>query len=92
MSEIDYEKFSQMVAEKLAPKVVRKLTLSTPEVHVYMGFAPYSSAAREIMKDPKFPKPDFFTENGHARYYTKDIDAYMDMKRQERSKMSISVA
>ena len=48
MSEIDYEKLSQMVAEKLAPKVVRKLTLSTPEVHVYMGFAPYSSAAREL--------------------------------------------
>lgn len=92
MSEIDYEKLSQMIAEKLAQKVVRKLTLSTPEVHVYMGFAPYSSAAREVMKDPRFPKPDYFTENGHARYYTKDVDDYIDMKRHERAKMSISIA
>lgn len=92
MSEIDYEKLSQMVAEKLAPKVVRKLTLSTPEVHVYMGFAPYSSAAREIMKDPKFPKPDAFSENGRDRWYTKDIDDYMESKRHARAKLAISAA
>lgn len=44
------------------------------------------------MKDPKFPKPDAFSENGRDRWYTKDIDDYMESKRHARAKLAISAA
>ena len=81
MNDIDYDKLSSMVADKVSSQIAEKLiqkttklTLSRPEVEVRIGFAPGSSAAREVMKDPKFPKPDAFSENGRDRWYTKDID------------------
>ena len=62
MTDIDYDKLSSMVADKLSSQIAEKLiqkttklTLSKPEVEVRIGFAPGSSAAREVMKDPKFP-------------------------------------
>lgn len=45
-----------------------------------------------MMKDPKFPKPDAFSENGRDRWYTKDIDDYMENKRHARAKLAISAA
>ena len=79
MNDIDYDKLSSMVADKVSSQIAEKLiqkttklTLSRPEVEVRIGFAPGSSAAREVMKDPKFPKPDAFSENGRDRWYTKD--------------------
>ena len=58
MTDIDYDKLSDMVADKLSSKIAEKLvqkttklTLSKPEVEVRIGFAPGSSAARQIMKD-----------------------------------------
>lgn len=99
MTDIDYDKLSSMVADKLSSKIAEKLiqkttklTLSKPEVEVRIGFAPGSSAAREVMKDPKFPKPDAFSENGRDRWYTKDIDDYMENKRHARAKLAISAA
>lgn len=84
-------KSASQIAEKLIQKTT-KLTLSRPEVEVRIGFAPGSSAAREVMKDPKFPKPDAFSENGRDRWYTKDIDDYMESKRHARAKLAISAA
>ena len=99
MTDIDYDKLSDMVADKLSSKIAEKLvqkttkpTLSKPEVEVRIGFAPGSSAARQIMKDPKFPKPDAFSENGRDRWYTKDVDDYMESKRHARAKLAISAA
>lgn len=61
MNDIDYDKLSSMVADKVSSQIAEKLiqkttklTLSRPEVEVRIGFAPGSSAAREVMKDPKF--------------------------------------
>ena len=92
MNDIDYDKLSSMVADKVSSQKTTKLTLSRPEVEVRIGFAPGSSAAREVMKDPKFPKPDAFSENGRDRWYTKDIDDYMESKRHARAKLAISAA
>ena len=91
MNDIDYDKLSSMVAEKLAQKA-NKLTLSKSEVEMRLGFAPGSTAARQVMKDPKFPKPDAFSENGRDRWYTKDVDDYMESKRHARAKLAISAA
>ena len=95
MNDIDYDKLSSMVADKVSSQIAEKLiqkttklTLSRPEVEVRIG----SSAAREVMKDPKFPKPDAFSENGRDRWYTKDIDDYMESKRHARAKLAISAA
>lgn len=87
MSEIDYEKLSTMIAGKIT-----QLTLTRSEVEIRLGFAPDSTAAREVMKDPQFPKPDYFSDRGRARWYARDIDDYINKKRHERAKMAISVA
>ena len=99
INDIEYAKLSSMVADKLSSQIAEKLiqkttklTLSRPEVEIRIGFAPGSSAAREVMKDPKFPKPDAFSENGRDRWYTKDIDDYMENKRHARAKLAISAA
>ena len=91
MTDIDYDKLSSMIADKLAQKTA-KLTLTKPEVEIRLGFAAGSSAARQIMKDPKFPKPDAFSENGRDRWYAKDIDDYINSKRHACAKLAISAA
>lgn len=88
---IDYDKLSEMTAEKMARRLERK-TLTRREVEMRIGFAADSSAARTLMKDPHFPKPVAFSENGHDRWFTKDIDNYMEEYRIKRSRQIISAA
>lgn len=91
MTDLDYDKLATMVAEKIVCQT-SKLTLSRSEVEVRLGFSPGSSAARKVMRDPKFPRPDAFTENGRDRWYAKDVENYINSKREERARKTISAA
>ena len=57
-----------------------------------IGFAPESSAARDVLKSPDFPSPIAFAENGWPKYFRKDLDDWLEKRRQENARKAIEQA
>lgn len=69
-----------------------KQVFSRAEACIYIGFAPESSAARDVLKSPDFPSPIAFAENGWPKYFRKDLDDWLEKRRQENARKAIEQA
>lgn len=86
--EIDYEKLSDLVVEKL-----NKEMLNRDEVSALLGYGKRSSAFKRILiQDKSFPRPTDLVENGRPKWFKKDVLAWLEKHRALRSKMNIEAS
>ncbi len=89
LSASEIKELAKQVAKELKKG---ELLVSPNDIALMFGYAPNSTAIRQILEDPSFPAPVPLLEKGYRRYLRSDVEAWVQKKREEQSRLAFQTS